>query len=234
MSQNVDLGGFSFPRRIGVRLHSDFIDKYHLVGMQARWESFADKGFTKNLGKAFYHEDLITREGWANYYFDGKYEDDVAYIRMQVMNPQTDMLIRTFYFEFRKLYQTSLDGRYYVTDPILGTKIVKNGILTELRPFKKKDGSFVFKPKKTTFNQRKVMDVEGQGDIEDVPTAAVIRTKVRYTEKPRMLFLVTPPHLMKYAKIILILVKQLVDINFDKSYMTKSSQKPFGIYFFML
>ena len=32
----------------------------------------------------------------------------------------------------------------------------------------------------------------------------------------------TPPHLMKYAKLILILLKQLVDLNFDKSYMTKS------------
>lgn len=30
----------------------------------------------------------------------------------------------------------------------------------------------------------------------------------------------------KYAKLILILVKQLVDLNFDKSYMTKSNQKP--------
>ena len=27
---------------------------------------------------------------------------------------------------------------------------------------------------------------------------------------------------MKYAKLILILIKQLVDLNFDKSYMTKS------------
>lgn len=31
---------------------------------------------------------------------------------------------------------------------------------------------------------------------------------------------------MKYAKLILILIKQLVDLNFDQSYMTKSNQKP--------
>lgn len=30
----------------------------------------------------------------------------------------------------------------------------------------------------------------------------------------------------KYAKLILILIKQLVDLNFDRSYMTKSDQKP--------
>ena len=44
----------------------------------------------------------------------------------------------------------------------------------------------------------------------------------------------TPPHLMKYAKLILILLKQLVDLNFDKSYMTKSNQKPLYKTRFML
>lgn len=51
-------------------------------------------------------------------------------------------------------------------------------------------------------------------------------TSVSYTEKPKALFLVTPPHLMEYAKLVLIFVKQLVDYNFDVSYLTKSSQKP--------
>lgn len=40
--------------------------------------------------------------------------------------------------------------------------------------------------------------------------------------------------MMKYAKLILILIKQLVDLNFDKSYMTKSNQKPLYKTRFML
>lgn len=32
--------------------------------------------------------------------------------------------------------------------------------------------------------------------------------------------------MMKYAKLLLIFIKQLVDLNFDKSYMTKKNQKP--------
>lgn len=40
--------------------------------------------------------------------------------------------------------------------------------------------------------------------------------------------------LRKYAKLILILIKQLVDLNFDKSYMTKSNQKPLYKTRFML
>ena len=48
--------------------------------------SFADKDFTQELGKDFYHEDLISREGWAKYYFKGKYERDFAYIQLRIVN----------------------------------------------------------------------------------------------------------------------------------------------------
>lgn len=233
-SQNADLPGLSFPRCFGVRLHSDFLDKYHLIGMQAKWMSYNDKDFKQELGKDFYHEDLISREGWAKCYFKGKYPRDIAYIKLEVVNPQTGMLIRTFYFQFKKNYQTSLDARYYVKDPILGDKIVKNGVLVELRKFAKKDGTIVFRKAKTSFAQTKIVDVLTSTRKEQVNTSAIIRTQVRYSEKPKMVFLVTPPHLMKYAKLILILVKQLVDLNFDKSYMTKSNQKPLFKTRFML
>lgn len=225
-SQNVDLAGMSFPRRLGVRFNSDFVKRYHLTGMQAKWMSYEDKAFTKEMGKDFYHEDLVSSEGWAKYYFKGKYPKDTAYIKLQIVNPQTGMLIRTFYFQFIKSYLTSLDARYYVTDPVLGDKIVRNGVLTELRPVKTKDGKIVYKKAKTTFKQLKVNDIDNMGEKEEVQTNAIIRTMSRYSEKPKMVFLVTPPHLMKYAKLILILIKQLVDLNFDQSYMTKSNQKP--------
>ena len=32
LNQNVDLGGLSFPRSLGVRFNSDYIQKYHFVG----------------------------------------------------------------------------------------------------------------------------------------------------------------------------------------------------------
>lgn len=222
-SQNVDLAGLSFPRMLGVRFHSHFLEKLHLIGMQAKWMSYDDKNFTKPLGKKFYHEDLISREGWAKYYFEGKYAREVAYVKLEIVNPQTGMLIKSFYFQFRKSYMTSLDARYYITDPIQGTKLVKNGVLVEL--MKSKDDNKFYK-KKSTFEQIKIVDVLSSTKKERVNTSAIIQNTVRYSEKPKMIFLVTPPHLMKYAKLILILIKQLVDLNFDKSYMTKSSQKP--------
>lgn len=165
--------------------------------MQAKWSSYEDKDFKKNLGKDFYHEDLISREGWAKYYFKGKYERDAAYVKLEIVNPQTRMLIRTLYFQFRKSYQTSLDARYYITDPVLGDKIVKNGVLIELKQFKKKDGAIVYRKAKTTFKQLKIKDVmSALPRKEQVQTSAIIRTMVRYSEKPKIVFLVTPPHLM--------------------------------------
>lgn len=202
--------------------------------MQARWMSFEDKDFKKEMGKDFYHEDLISREGWAKYYFKGIYPNDIAYVRLQIVNPQTGMLIRSFYFQFKKSYQTSLDARYYITDPVLGNKIVKNGILIEMRRFKTKDGNIVYRKSKSTFKQTKIVDVLHSRKKEVVNISTIIRTQVRYSERPKMIFLITPPHLMKYAKLILILITQLVNLNFDKSYMTKSNQKPFSFYFTML
>ena len=190
-SQNADLPGLSFPRCFGVRFHAEFLAKYHLTGMQAKWMSYEDVDFKKPMGKEFYHEDLISREGWAKYYFKGKYPTDVAYVKLEILNPQTGMLIRSFFFQFRKSYQTSLDARYYVTDPVLGDKIVKNGILIELRRFKKKDNSIVYRRGKTTFKQLKVLDpLSNTRRKEQVDTTAIIRTQVRYSEKPKMVFLV--------------------------------------------
>lgn len=196
--------------------------------------SYEDKNFTKEMGKDFYHEDLVSREGWAKYYFKGKYPRDFAYVQLRIVNPQTGQYIHTYRFQFRKSYQTSLDARYYVTDPVLGDKIVKNGVLIELQPGKRRDGSMSYGRGKTTFKQIRIQNVLSSTKKERVETNAIIQTSVRYSEKPKMIFLVTPPHLMKYAKLILILIKQLVDLNFDKSYMTKSNQKPLYKTRFML
>lgn len=226
-SQNVDLAGMSFPRRLGVRFHNDYIKAYHLAGQQVRWDAFEDELFEKPLGKDFEHEDSVTREGWARYYFKGIFPKDVTYLRMQIKNPSTGMLIKEFFFKFEKSYQTTLDGRFFIKDPVLGTKIVKNGILTELKGVRRRStGEKLFIPRKTTFKRDSVDFTQESPEKKRTNAKAIIRTMCRYSEKTKMVFLVTPPHLMNYAKLILILIKQLVDLNFDQSYMTKSNQKP--------
>lgn len=248
-SQTVDLAGLSFPRRMGVRFHNDFFKKNHYVGLQCRWDSFEDKFFTKSLGKDFEHSDIISREGWARYYFDGKYKNDIAYVRLRLYNPTTNMRVATYYFEYHKGYQTSLDGRSYVKDPILGTKIGKDGVLFELLPVKKKSkrtGEMVtiYRRGDTKFNidhaavEFEVNDYDLKSDyyytIHKEQTPAITQKYVKYNEKPKAVFLVTPPHLMKYAKLLLILIKQLFDLNVNQSYMTKDSQKPLYLTRYML
>ena len=249
IAQNVDLAGLSFPRRFGVRFHMDYLKEQHLVGMQCLWDAYEDPEFTKSLGKDFTHEDTVSREGWARYFFKGCFKNDKAYVRLRIKDVASELLVKTFYFEFQKDYQTSYDGRTYMKDPVLGTKIVKNGFLTEMIKVKAKDGTIKFKKYPSTFEKDTVTDVisiakqldelpeditpeEKEAKRKELVQYTKVKTNIfnslsaKYQEKCKMVFLVTPPHLMKYAKIILILIKQLVDLNFDQSYMTKSNQKP--------
>ncbi|KQU35749.1 type IV secretory system conjugative DNA transfer family protein [Rhodococcus sp. Leaf233] len=233
LSQNIDLGGMSFPRRFGVRFDQNYVRRYNLIGMQAKWDSFTDANFEEPLGKDYEHEDTVSREGWARAFFEGIYPNDIAYLRLRLLNTESGTLVKTFYFRFTKSYQTDLKGRIYIKDPVLETKIVKNGLLAEMVPgsdSKMVVGSTTFEQEVLNIDQL-TLDQINSGDNDLIKKVrgrrnAVLSTQVHYSEKPKAVFLVTPPHLMKYAKLILILLKQLVDLNFDKSYMTKSTQKP--------
>ncbi|MEU7320932.1 type IV secretory system conjugative DNA transfer family protein [Streptomyces griseoviridis] len=238
-SQNTDLAGLSFPRRLGVRFAPNYVKRDHLVGQQAVWSAYADPMFTENLGEDFEHEEIVGREGWARYNFKGKFPGDEAWLKLELVNPQTKMLVRTFYFSFTKNYQVSLNGRYYVVEPVTGKKVVKNGVLRELKPVREggaRDGKILYFQAGDTLYSDTRLDFSGGGNPEKVSyqARAITQTLSRYAESPKALFLVTPPHLMKYAKLILILVKQLFDVSADQAYMTKSNQKPLYRTRFML
>ncbi len=196
-SQQVDLGGFSFPRRMGVRFHPDYVAKYHYVGLQCRWSAYADKDFKQRLGKEFDHQDTVSREGWARYFFDGKFTKDRAYVKLELVNADTGALVHTYFFEFQKRYQTSLDGQTYMLDPVLKSKVVRDGVIHEL--LSDENGRFRAGP--TRFGRRLLVpDVDDNEDAvfrkvtERVP--AITQSYVKYAEKPKMLFMVTPPHLI--------------------------------------
>ena len=257
LNQNVDLAGFSFPRRFGARFHKDYLKDNHYVGKQCIWQGYKDKTFSESLGKDFSHTDMVDREGWCKCFLKGCFPEDVAYMKLTIKDVDSDMVIEEFYFKFTKNYQVSYDGKTYAKDPILGTKIVKNGFLTEVKPVMKDGKIEKVKNATSTFKREVIANIANvvaekseelyntpdAPDGEDfmlaieevvkekckpskVETNVFMSTFAKYQEKCKMCFLVTPPHLMKYAKLILILIKQLVDLNFDQSYMTKSNQKP--------
>lgn len=250
-SQNFDAQGLSFPRRVGVRFSPEYMARNRVTGNQAIWSAYEDSSFKRKLlnGGAvelddgtvldkhgeplpkdakkpkaddFEHKQLIDTTGWARYFFDGKFKKRKAYLKLEIRNPETQLLIKTFYFELELMYKTSLNGKSYVKDPVLNTKIIKDGVLRELH--KRKDGKFGYRQTMVDKRYREILSKDDELKVVKVP--AFTQTTVNYTERPKMVFLITPPHLMSYAKLILILVKQMVDVNFSGSYMTKSNQKP--------
>lgn len=223
-SQNFDAKGLSFPRRIGVRFASEYLEKYKLVGLQSVWSAYEDPEFKKQLNnKVFGHTQTIDREGWARYFFDGKFKKRKSYIKLEIKNPKTNLLIRTFYFELELTYKTDLSGRRYVKDPVLNKKIIRDGALRELKR-NKKSGKYEYKDTIVKRPYHDLLNPTGQAQIVEIP--AFSQKTVKYTERPKAIFFITPPHLMSYAKLILILIKQMVDVNFESSYMTKENQKP--------
>lgn len=223
-SQNFDAKGLSFPRRIGVRFASEYLEKYRFVGLQSVWSAYEDPKFEKQLDqKLFGHTQIIDREGWARYFFDGKFDNRKSYIKLEIRNPKTQNLVRTFYFEVELTYKTDLSGRRYVKDPVLNKKIIKDGALREMR-FNRRKGEYEYKD---TLVKRRYHDLLNPEIGEQVVEILAFSQKtVKYTERPKAIFFITPPHLMSYAKLILILIKQMVDVNFEGSYMTKDNQKP--------
>lgn len=223
-SQNFDAKGLSFPRRIGVRFTSEYLDRVKLVGLQSVWEAYTDPDFKEKLNdKIFGHTQTIDREGWARYFFDGKFKNRKNYIKLSVKNPKTGLLVKTFYFELELTFKTDLSGRRYVKDPVLNKKIVKDGVLREMRFSKKKD-KYVYADTVVKRRYRDLLNPEEPERMVEIPVFS--QKSVKYSERPKAVFFITPPHLMGYAKLILILIKQMVDVNFESSYLTKENQKP--------
>ena len=222
-SQNFDMQGLSFPRRIGVRFSPEYRNKYKVTGLQSEWSAYSDPEFKNDLGKLFKHSELVTREGWARYYFDGKFENRVNYIKCILRDPVDGSVVHTFYFKFTKGFRTSLDGMSYQKEPVTGEKIAHNGVLEEL--ILQDDGTF--KPGMSEMTVDRMTKFYNDDDtMEQVQLPVFEQVMVKYSEKPKAIFLVTPPHLMSYAKLILILLKQMVDVEFESSYLTKENQKP--------
>lgn len=241
-AQNFDMSSTSFPRRFGVRLDENFVHKNKLLGAQVKWVGYSDAQFSNPLGKEFVHEDTIGRDNWARCFFEGKFDNDVSYLKLEIYSNGSGLLLNEMYFKFIKGYQTDLRGQSYVKDPITKKKIAKDGLLVELVPetYTDKEGNQQVRYvegdstfKRTGLNLSSLSnkqlvsnDVARHVKTGPVDAKVIITNQAAYSDRTKAIFLVTPPHLTKYAKLLLILIKQLVDQNFDSSYMTKPSQKP--------
>ena len=175
--------GLSFPRRMGVRFSPEFREKYKVTGLLSEWTAYSDKGFENELGPLFKHSEIISREGWAKYFFDGKFDKRVNYIKCEIKDPSTRALVKTFYFKFTKGYRTSLDGQTYAKEPVTGEKICQDGVLEELQ--KTSDGKFVAKDSVMKV-KRMTKFYNDDSTLYDVQVPVFEQLMVKYTEKPKM------------------------------------------------
>lgn len=75
-SQNLDMTGFAFPRRIAVKFNSDYMHRHSYKSAITRWESFYDPQMTKPYeGKGFTWQGTVDKYGWADAYFEGCFDN---------------------------------------------------------------------------------------------------------------------------------------------------------------
>ena len=226
-SQNTDLAGVSFPRRIGFRVAADYFQKHHFRGNNFIWQAFSDPNFTKSLGSDFAHSGTFNGDRWATMFFKGIFPNETTYLRCEIRNSTTDLLLKTFYFKFKKAYLLSLSGTEYIRDPVLNTKIVRDGSLYELiSGTDSKTGKKRYIRGRTIYRHNVITNLMDAPDLTEVKRSVVEQTSIHYSEKPKMIFLITPPQKAQYAKILLILISQLTSLSFDQAYTTKENQKP--------
>lgn len=231
-SQNFDIMGMSFPRRFEVKLDTKYTKDEALRTQGYKWSAYDDADFEKSLGKQFEYQNNITADGWISYVTKGLFPHETSYLKLEVFEQATGLPVHTWYFRFKKNYQVTLDGRSFVVDPVSEERVVQDGYLTQIQRVRQKDGSYktVFAPislPRTRVNLRENDKHTKVGDVIKYQVPLFEQIQVHYVEEPTMVFFITPPHLKSFARIILILINQMFNMQVDESYLTLPSQKPY-------
>lgn len=237
-SQNFDIVGMSFPRRFEVKLDSKFTLDEGLRTQGYKWSVYADPAFEHQLGKKgkhneFVYQNNVSPDGWINYVTKAIFPQETVYLKLEIFEQSTGLPIKTWYFKFKKGYQVSLDGRSYVIDHVSQERVVKDGHLVEIQR-KQVNGKWTAVPHQSVLHRKRVSLLEGAGSkkgttgkVENYDALVFEQIQVHYSEEPVMVDFITPPHLKSYARIILILINQMFNMQVDASYLTLPSQKPY-------
>ena len=215
LTDSFDITGVGFPRRFGIQFDTAFIKKFRITEQLCTWEIFRDSYLKESYGgEPYMHVEKLAPSGWTWIYFAGLLDQEISYVRLNISSGST--VIRTFAFRFTKGYKT-FDDITYVIDPITKQKIVYGGTLEEWDVSRQQVKNSVF--------QNNVYDPTLNSYVlKDMPVIA--SNQVYYTERPKFIFAITPPHLQVYQRHVLIMIKQIIDEIYSMSYTTKSSRKP--------
>lgn len=215
LSDSFDITGLGFPRRFGVRFDDAFVKKFRINEELCTWTIYRDSHFKEPYGgKDFCHKEKLPPSGWTWCFFGGILDQEVSFVKLEISSGST--VAKRFHFRFTKGYKT-FDDISYVIDPITKKKIVAGGTLEEWDVTKQCVTTSTF--------QTNTFDYIGQTyRMKDMPI--ISSNQVYYTERPKCIFAVTPPHLQVYQRHILIMIKQILDEIYSMSYSTKEDRKP--------
>ena len=213
-NESFDLISMSFPRRFQFKFNEDMVEDFGYIGMPVDFELYKDPYFKEPYeGNEFRHSTRVDKLSWAEMRFGGVIPEAKAYVKM-VLRPRdthTDLVYGTYYAEFTKGFEKSLDGRTFLKDPITGEYQIKDGVLRigELD----ENGKFTYSVSTEILSSGKEINV-------------FELTEVAYREKPLAVFSVTPPSSLVYVKIVLMIMHSVFNTTIENSYLTKEDQKP--------
>ena len=215
LTDSFDISGVAFPRRFGIQFDPAYVKKFQITEQLCEWELFRDSHLTEPYGgDAYSHREKLAPSGWTWIYFAGLLDQEISYVQLKIMSGST--VIKTFAFRFTKGYKT-FDDITYVIDPITNRKIVYGGTLEEWDVKAQR-------VKTSTFQNNVYDPTLNSYVLKDMPV--ITSNQVYYTERPKFIFAITPPHLQVYQKHVLIMIKQIIDEIYSMSYTTKSNRKP--------
>lgn len=215
IEESFDVSGLGFPRRFGIELNKQFMEKYQYYGEIAEWSFYKDAKFTIPYeGKDFKHQEKIKKNNWIWCYWGGILDDIVSYAKLEIKT--NGKVARTFYFKFIKGFKT-VNNITYAIDEITGSKVIKDGFLVEIDPKTGKESLSKFNEKQVNF-KTKTVDV--------VKSPIILSTQVFYTERPKVIFFIVPPNKQHYQKHPLMIIDQLFNGSLDLSYVIKNTTKP--------
>ena len=215
LSEAFDVTGLGFPRRFGIQFDNSYVRKFRITGELGKWSVYKDKDFTdKYEGVAYTHEERVAASNWIWGHFEGIFENDETYLKLDIQSNGT--IVKEFYFKFVKGYKTH-DSISYIINPITKEKIISGGVLIELDPVTKE-------PKVSEFTSQQI-NVTTKS-YQQVSRPIIVSNQVFYSERPKFIFAITPPHLQQYQKHILVIIKQIIDEIYANSYVTKPTRKP--------
>lgn len=265
-SQNLDMKGFAYPRRIAVHFNNEFLTKHPYKNAIAYWESFHDPAMKHPYkGKGFTYRGSVDKYGWAEALFEGVFDNEIksvddgnkqnprrrrgskqplTYLRLSIIDPDSindpntpNLVLDTYSFIFKKNFRKSTNGRNYAMDKITNKREVQGG---SMRQYTYVASTNTARPYVGRF-YKNVHSLDMSLSLQEAKSKTIRKAyriiddyDIHYSDNPTALFLVAPPSMPVYNKLLLNTIDLLYNEQVESAFLGTDDQKPFNVTKYML